>query len=108
MARSNYAITPEHARRLFKAVADDLAFAHLNNFIGNENTRAMLTMADHGYVSCAHELMSNYLYGLNGAVVSKERFTYWASKAASYGSASAAEALTQLDHWPNVAPKENG
>ena len=60
--------------------------------------------AEQGYVSCAHALMSNYLYGLNGAAVSKERFAYWAGRAASCGSRPAAEALGKLDKWPNVAP----
>jgi len=60
--------------------------------------------AEEGYVSCAHSLMSNYLYGLNGAPVSKERFEYWARRAASYGSAAAREALGKLKAWPNVAP----
>jgi TPR repeat protein len=60
--------------------------------------------AEQGYVSCAHALMSNYLYGLNGAPVSKERFAYWAHRASSYGSVSAQEALRKLQDWPNVAP----
>jgi TPR repeat protein len=60
--------------------------------------------AEEGYVSCAHALMSNYLYGLNGAPVSKERFVYWARKAAEYGSVTAQEALGKLEAWPNVAP----
>ncbi|HEU4460710.1 MAG TPA: hypothetical protein VFR90_16440 [Methylibium sp.] len=63
--------------------------------------------AEERYVSCAHALMSNYLYGLNGAPVSKERFAYWARKAASYGSPAAQAALGKLDAWPNVGPAPN-
>ena len=64
--------------------------------------------AENGYVSCAHALMSDYLYGLNGALISQERFAYWARKAASYGSACAQDALGKLENWPHVAPGGEG
>jgi TPR repeat protein len=62
--------------------------------------------AEHGYVSCAHALMTNYLYGLNGVKVSRQKFEYWARKAAQHGSEPAQQALAKLDHWPHVAPGE--
>jgi TPR repeat protein len=62
--------------------------------------------AEHGYVSCAHALMTNYLYGMNGVETSREKFEYWARKAASYGSSAAQEALAKLDRWPHVAPDD--
>lgn len=60
--------------------------------------------AEHGFVSCAHALMTNYLYGLNGVSVSREKFEYWARKAAEFGSPAAQEALGKLDRWPHVTP----
>jgi TPR repeat protein len=63
-------------------------------------------VAESGNVVMQHALMSEYLYGLNGVPVSKEKFTYWASKAAGLGSAEAAKALRRLASWPNVGPGE--
>ena len=50
-------------------------------------------VAESGNVSVIHEMMSNYLYGLNGAPKDRERFIYWAKKAAALGSEAAAQVL---------------
>ena len=50
-------------------------------------------VAESGNVSVIHEMMSNYLYGLNGAPKDHERFIYWANKAAALGSDAAAQML---------------
>jgi TPR repeat protein len=49
--------------------------------------------ADADNVVVMHTLMSYYLYGLNGARRDKERFMYWASRAASLGSEAAKEVM---------------
>lgn len=49
--------------------------------------------ADAGNVVVMHTLMSYFLYGLNGAPRDRERFRYWASRAAALGSESAREVL---------------
>lgn len=61
-------------------------------------------IAEAGNVVAAHSLMSRYLYGLNGAAVSREKFVRWAKKAAEYGSEGAAKALRRIHRWPRVAP----
>jgi TPR repeat protein len=63
-------------------------------------------VAESGNVVMQHALMSEYLYGLNGVPVSKEKFTYWASRAANLGSAEAAKAIKKLPNWPNIGPGE--
>jgi hypothetical protein len=63
--------------------------------------------AEHRNIVCAHALMSNYLYGLNGAKVSRRKFVYWAKKAAAWGSPTAKAALARMPEWPNVAPVGN-
>ncbi len=63
-------------------------------------------VAQSGNVVMQHALMSEYLYGLNGVPVSKERFTYWATRAAELGSKEAAKALKKLHNWPHVAPED--
>lgn len=52
-------------------------------------------VAESGNVSVIHEMMSNYLYGLNGAPKDYERFIYWAKKTAALGSDAAAQALRE-------------
>lgn len=52
-------------------------------------------VAESGNVVVIHEMMSNYLYGLNGAPKDYERFIYWAKKAAALGSDAAAQALRE-------------
>lgn len=50
-------------------------------------------VAESGNVNVIHEMMSNYLHGLNGASKDHERFIYWAKKAAALGSDAAAQVL---------------
>jgi TPR repeat protein len=50
-------------------------------------------VAESGNVGVIHEMMSNYLYGLNGAPKDHERFIYWTKKAAALGSEAAAQVL---------------
>jgi TPR repeat protein len=50
-------------------------------------------VAESGNVSVIHEMMSNYLFGLNGAPKDHERFIYWAKKAAALGSEAAIQVL---------------
>ena len=50
-------------------------------------------VAESGNVSVIHEMMSNYLYGHNGAPKDHERFIYWARKAAALGSEAAVRVL---------------
>lgn len=61
-------------------------------------------LADSGNIVAAHTLMTYYLYGLNGADVSRDKFEHWARIATSLGSESAATALGNIERWPNVAP----
>ncbi len=61
-------------------------------------------LAEAGNVVAAHTLMSYYLYGLNGADVSREKFEHWARMAVSNGSEAAVAALSRMNDWPNVAP----
>jgi hypothetical protein len=63
--------------------------------------------AEHKNVVCAHALMSDYLYGLNGAKVSRRKFEYWAKKAAAWGSPAAQAALSRMAEWPHVAPADD-
>jgi TPR repeat protein len=55
--------------------------------------RYLERVADAGNVVVMHTLMSYFLYGLNGAPRDRERFRYWASRAAALGSESAKEVL---------------
>lgn len=50
-------------------------------------------VAESGNVSVIHEMMSNYLYGQNGAPKDHDRFIYWTKKAAALGSEAAAQVL---------------
>jgi TPR repeat protein len=50
--------------------------------------------ADADNVVVMHALMSYFLYGLNGAPRDRERFRYWASRAAALGSEPAKGALS--------------
>jgi TPR repeat protein len=50
-------------------------------------------VAESGNVVVIHEMMTNYLHGLNGASKSHDRFIYWAKKAAALGSEAAAKVL---------------
>lgn len=50
-------------------------------------------VAESGNVSVIHEMMTNYLYGHNGAPKDHERFIYWTKKAAALGSEAAAQVL---------------
>lgn len=50
-------------------------------------------VAESGNLSVVYEMMSNYLYGLNGAPKDRERFIYWAKKAAALGSEVALQLL---------------
>ncbi|PQJ25377.1 hypothetical protein BSZ31_10770 [Limnobacter sp. SAORIC-690] len=59
-------------------------------------------LAESGNLVAAHSLMSHYLYGLNGAEVSREKFAYWARVADSLGSDGATLALKNIERWPNV------
>ncbi len=59
-------------------------------------------LAESGNLVAAHSLMSHYLYGLNGAEVSREKFQYWARVADSLGSDGAALALKNIERWPNL------
>jgi TPR repeat protein len=50
-------------------------------------------VAESGNVSVIHEMMTNYLYGQNGAPKDRERFIYWTKKAAALGSEAAMQVL---------------
>lgn len=50
-------------------------------------------VAESGNLVVIHDMMSNYLYGLNGAPKDHERFIYWAKKAAALGSETAAQVV---------------
>jgi TPR repeat protein len=50
-------------------------------------------VAESGNVSVMHEMMTNYLFGQNGAPKDHERFIYWTKKAAALGSDAAAQVL---------------
>jgi len=50
-------------------------------------------VAESGNLVVIHEMMSNYLYGLNGAPKDHARFIYWAKRAAALGSKAAAKVL---------------
>jgi TPR repeat protein len=50
-------------------------------------------VAESGNVVVMHEMMSNFLHGLNGAPKDYERFIYWAKKAAAHGSEAASQVL---------------
>lgn len=50
-------------------------------------------VAESGNVSVIHEMMSNYLHGLNGAPKDRKRFIYWTQKAADLGSDAAIKVL---------------
>lgn len=50
-------------------------------------------VAESGNLSAIHEMMSNYLFGHNGAPKDRERFIYWTKKAAALGSEAAAKVL---------------
>jgi len=63
-------------------------------------------VAESGNLAMQHALMSEYLYGLNLVPASKERFVYWATRAAALGSTEAAKALKKLPQWPRVAPDD--
>lgn len=54
-------------------------------------------VAESGNVSVIHEMLSNYLYGLNGAPQDHDRFIYWTKKAAALGSEAAVKVLRQVE-----------
>jgi hypothetical protein len=57
-------------------------------------------VAESGNIHVIHDMMTNYLYGLNMAPTDHERFVYWARKAAGLGSKEAARVLRECQGDP--------
>ena len=105
--KKDYAASLAWMERAERTVADDdfvspiyLASAYERGLgagsYGEQRRRALQHLervADSGNLVVMHTLMSYFLYGLNGAPRDRERFMYWASRAADLGSEAAQEAL---------------